>query len=128
MAKMHTTVCYSRVPVPELKALGVLKPPMESDFGVYMLDVWPTHSGKNALVLRYSCTRLRFRHQQILDMGATYDYESYLPHITLSYDIGTDEETISNLRGRIVQFEDGSKIEIVEEYVEELKLDWSDSL
>lgn len=39
-----------------------------------------------ATVLRFSSWQLAWRHQQIRDAGASWDWPEYCPHVTLSYD------------------------------------------
>lgn len=80
--KMHTTICYSRVYVPYMPFTGE---ELVSD--INHLEVWDTKSGKT-LVLVMQSEILRERHKYAEILGATYDFDEYKPHITLSYDIG----------------------------------------
>lgn len=74
------------------------------------------HNGKRALVLVLDSDYLHFRHNVGMALGATYDFPSYIPHITLSYDI----KSLSFEKERI-------DLEVIrsKEYVEELDLDWN---
>lgn len=83
--KFHVTLLYSRkhlpnyVPQPELHFLSVPT----------CLEVWPTKSGKNCLVLKLDSPALQARHKELMTMHeAEYDYPEYKTHISLSYDIG----------------------------------------
>ena len=119
--KLHSTVCYSRKHLPTFEQLGAINPPWESSINTYLLEVWDTEGGQNALVLKYICGPLTNRHVEInREYGATYDYPEYIPHITLSYDVGDWRPS-----NPVVQFKDNSKIEIVEEYSSELQLGWA---
>lgn len=42
------------------------------------------------LVLKYQSDYMTDRFHQILRMGGTHDYDNYIPHITLSYDVGAN--------------------------------------
>lgn len=117
-SKYHTTVIYSRVHCPDLKAHGGLA---EGEVvGVPTgFNVWKTQEGTHALVLEYKCEWLANRHQSLMEEhGATYDFPKYNPHITLSYDVGDDFDP-SGLDPK-----DIGPIDIVYEYTEDLDLEW----
>lgn len=117
--KMHTTVLYSRKFCPDYVPLGDIDPPW---IGVVDgLEVWPTQSGNNALVITYTSSDLADRHERLMDEhDATYDYDEYKTHVTLSYDIGDmDISTLPDIKQAV------PVIKIVEEYGEDLDLDWS---
>lgn len=112
---LHVTVIYSKKYLPNFKPLGKLdksiiaKPTKFSIFG----------ESSNCLVVELSCKDLVNRNKQIVKLhGATSDYDSYECHITLSYDV--DDFDIKKLNPKSVK-----SIEIVEEYMENLNLDWS---
>lgn len=119
--KFHTTLLYSRRYLPNYTALGELEPVATSDDVVYELEIWPSGSGeKNVLVLKYDCEWLSERHSRLMaEHGATWDYPDYIPHITLSYNVG--EWTPNNYA---VSFGNQKPITIVEEYQEDLDLEW----
>ena len=115
--ELHTTIIYSRKPLPTFVEQGMLDEPIIGRFDAF--EVWPTKEGGNALVMKYDCAELHARHNEIMNnYDATYDFPEYKVHLTLSYDIG-DEAT--NLPDFI------EPIEIVSEYQEELNLDWAKS-
>lgn len=112
--KLHTTILYSRKHCPDYKPAG------EIDFNGKPIEfvIWEGQDGNNCLVLRYECEELVKRHEELMDEhDATYDFDEYNPHITLSYNAGDlDPKTL-----------DASKvgdIHLVEEYGEDLDLEW----
>lgn len=122
--KLHTTLLYSRKFLPDYIPGGMYKQPLVGT--PTELVVWKTQGdeGKepaNCLVMKYDCPELVERHKSLMkEHGATFDYPEYTPHITLSYDIGDiDVDSLSNIKDAI------KTIGIVEEYGEDLKLDWA---
>lgn len=119
--KMHTTLIYSRKYfVYEDEKLGKIDPPWIGK--PKKLTIWETRDEKKskALVLIYDCAEMDKEHKRIMkEYGATYDFPEYHSHITLTYDCG-DFAIPKN-----IDF-DGllSEIEIVEEYVTDLVLNW----
>jgi hypothetical protein len=83
----HTTLLYSRKHLPNYR-------PQEKYPSPYVgtptgFEIWPSSSGKNVLVLTYSCPYLYQRHHKLMQQhGATYDFDQYKPHVTFSYDVG----------------------------------------
>jgi len=86
-SSFHTTIVYSRVPVPGFEPHHTLEVPVNTRFS--KIECWDTNSGRT-LVLKFFSPYLHFRFQEAIAAGATYDYDEYKPHITLSYDIGDD--------------------------------------
>lgn len=82
--------------------------------------MFETQSGTNALVLAFNSDYMRFRHDVGMALGATWDYPEYVPHITLSYDVGARKFNTD------LEFD----LEIVRshEYVEDLDLEWTTKL
>lgn len=119
----HSTLLYSRRFCPNYKALGELTPVATSDETDFTLEIWPSNSGeKNVLVLKYTCEWLQNRHDELMaEHNATWDFPDYIPHITLSYNVGEwtpDDYTVSLGRDK--------PIVIVKEYQEVLDLEWSE--
>jgi 2'-5' RNA ligase len=116
--KYHTTVIYSRKYLPDVKALGKIDPPWIGK--PVKLDIFTSKEGNNCLVLLFSCKELVKRHEQIMDEHkATYDFPEYHAHITMSYNCGDfDPKSIKD-------FSSIGDIEIVNEYAEDLNLDWA---
>lgn len=117
--KTHTTLLYSRKPCPDYKPLGKLDPPIKCK--IKEMEVWPTQSKKNALVVTLDAPDMCKRHKTLMDEHeATYDFDEYKPHITLSYDIGDlDVDKLPQIRDTV------EEIDAVEEYHEELQDEWN---
>lgn len=120
--KLHTTLLYSRKYLPNYVPAGKIDPPMIATFKAWdMFLTRPTNGadGKRALVMKLDCFPLWQRHIFLMnEHGATYDFLDYVPHISLSYDIG-DFDYFS-----LPKFE--GEIEIVNEYMNTLDLDWAE--
>lgn len=84
----HTTIVYSKVPVQDFEPNHTID--LEVDTLDSSIEGWITPSGKRCLVWKYSSTYLQMRFAEAMEAGATYDYDEYKPHISLSYDIGMD--------------------------------------
>lgn len=83
---LHVTVTYSRVELPSLKAT-----PATYEAIADGLEIWDTKTGR-CLVIVLDSQSLQQRHSDIRkNHGATHDFDSYKPHIALSYDVGTVE-------------------------------------
>lgn len=122
--KLHTTLLYSRKYLPDYEPAGEYDEPLEGK--PLELVVWKTQGDENTepancLVLKYDCPELVARHKQLMkDHGATFDYDEYTPHITLSYDIGDmDINDLPDVKKAI------PRIGVAKEYGEDLKLDWA---
>lgn len=120
-SKMHTTIIYSRKYDGSFKAQGKINPAWIGK--PTKLDVWKTRpkdggEGSNCLVLQFDCKEMNDRHEELMkEYKFTYDFPEYKTHISLSYDIGDmDWKKLPDFNG---------KIEIIEEYQEDLNLDWA---
>jgi len=119
--KMHTTLLYSREYCPDYVPAGKFEEAMHGKPEEF--EVWDSqpddddHVAK-CLVMRYTCPELVKRHKTLMDEhNATYDFDEYKPHVTFSYDIGDMKiKDLPKFKG---------KIELVEEYGEDLNLDWA---
>ena len=116
----HCTVVYSRKPLNNVP----IEKPIEPQWIAYPVcfDVFLSRSDMNegpdsrCLVLVIYSEEMNERHTHLREVeGASHDYPSYIPHITLSYDIG--DYDISKLGG----VDCLPQIQIVREYSEELK-------
>lgn len=123
--KMHCTVLYSRKYCPDYEPLGKIDPPWKGT--PTKLEVWESRGkGRDeeptrCLVMKFECDQLNKRHEELMkEHDATYDFPEYKTHITLSYDIGDMDETeLPDIKDTV------EEIKIVEEYGEELNLDWA---
>jgi hypothetical protein len=114
---MHVTVIYSRKYLPEFKSKGKLEKPIKAK--LEKLEIFPARNEKNCLVVKLKSPELTKRHKEIMkEHGATYDWDEYKPHVTLSYDVGDFDPKKHDLKDHL------NEIEIVEEYDQDLKLDW----
>jgi hypothetical protein len=121
--KIHSTVIYSRKFLPNLKPITRFQHDLIAKFDEFV--VWKTTPPEgstqepwNCLVMKLTCPGLVSLHNQYMkEHGATYDYDQYSPHLTLSYNIGDfDIKHLPVLT---------DNIEIIGEYVEDLDLDWA---
>ena len=76
--EFHCTVCYSRQPVPHAE---VLNGPVDITADI---TGWQ-HLGDNATVLTLESRKLQDLHQLLKRHGASHDYPSYLPHVTVNH-------------------------------------------
>jgi hypothetical protein len=107
--RLHVTVIYSRVgaPIQAQPELVHLARPVG-------FDIFSSSEGANALVLRLSAPTVEARHRQLMSTyPLTYDYPTFKPHITLSYDVGKLDP------GTLPLFQE--EILLGAEYVEELR-------
>jgi 2'-5' RNA ligase len=76
---MHVTVCFSRTPMqwPDEK--------MSESLTIVPFDRELALFNNDALVLKIKSPSLYERHMQFKNMGASYDYPTYQPHVTLAY-------------------------------------------
>jgi hypothetical protein len=85
-SSLHTTIVYSRAPVEmePIHTIDVLIPASNCH-----LEIWDTPSGRT-LVLKFFSPYFLIRFNEAMALGASYDYDEYKPHISLSYDVGPD--------------------------------------
>lgn len=83
-ADLHVTIASSRVPVnwklvrPMISELSVFSGSAEYSFGPL--------GDKGACVLKFKSEELEKRHEEFKVIGCSWDYDSYTPHVTLTYD------------------------------------------
>lgn len=58
----------------------------------------------DAVVLRFSSGKLQDRWQELRDAGASYDFASYKPHVTITYELpkGLELDDVAPYRGELV--------------------------
>lgn len=103
-ADLHVTVMYSRRPV-NWFAMGEWGP-TDAELvvpagGPRVVEPMGT---AGAVALIFGSGELQFRHRQMRDAGASWDYPSYLPHITITYAApdGFDLAKVQPYQGRLV--------------------------
>lgn len=93
-ADLHTTVIYSRA-FCGAPALGKLDPTWKGKFHKY--DIFDESSQvdeserepNRCLVMRFHCPEVMDRHSYLKKHhGATHDFPTLNPHVTMSYDVG----------------------------------------
>lgn len=122
--KLHTTITYSKDhSVPDYKVAGNLEEPIEGEIDSF--DIFPTKEGNNCLVAKLNCPEFVNRHKATRELGATYDYDEYIPHITLSYDVGdVSPDKLEQLNKKYA----GTKVYADQEYEEPIKSNWAKDL
>jgi len=109
--ELHTTLLYSSKHLPNYKAIGEYDIPMTGTPDGF--ECWDSHDGsKKILVMKYTCSALYQRHHKLMaEHGASYDFDQYVPHISLSYNFSGDIKKLPTFDG---------VIDIVSEYQEVL--------
>lgn len=116
--KIHCTIIYSRKYIEDYPTLGAIDPPWIAKPKEF--KIFTSQEGNNCLVLTLSCDKLIERHDYIMEnYDATYDFDEYNPHITLSYNCGDVE--LDQFNSKLDQIDD---LKIIEEYSEDLNLSW----
>ena len=112
-ARRHTTVIYSRVWAPVEPCGDQLHQAIGRE-----LKVFPQQDGRQCLVLVLDAPTVVARHEELMKRHPTltYDFERYIPHVTLSYDIGAFDAS----RLTLPYF----SCVLGDEYVEDLDLEW----
>ena len=90
----HITIIYSRTPVPSAEQYTGNTTETEARFAGY--EVFPTKNDGKCLVMRLDFPFANLLNKQLTAQGATSDYDSYKPHMTIAYDI-TQEVDIETL-------------------------------
>lgn len=114
---LHVTVAFSKAPVDWMKAGEAFS--SREDGGVTvrpggprMLEVF----GEGAVVLAFNSSDLSWRHMSLREIGASWDWPEYQPHITITYNSGdVDVSKVEPYRGQII---------LGAEEFKPIKLDW----
>jgi hypothetical protein len=99
---MHVTVMYSKRPVNWFAMSDGFASDevVVSPGGPRMVEALDTDG---AVALVFQSTDLQWRHRAMRDAGASWDYPSYLPHVTITYDAGSvDLAAVKPYQGRLV--------------------------
>jgi 2'-5' RNA ligase len=87
---LHATVLYSRKPVGDASTIIRKKLPVQAKSD--RLEIFPSQEGKNVLVLKLSSVSIRALHHELIDrLGASHDFPTFEPHVTLCYDYPSPE-------------------------------------
>jgi hypothetical protein len=80
----HSTIIYSRKGVPQVEGMEL---PEKIEGKTVGWHIFPTQDGGKCLALDIESPVLTNLHEHIMkEYGATYDYDEYKPHITVTYD------------------------------------------
>lgn len=95
---LHVTVTYSATPVDWL-AMGA---DWRGDLTVDAGGPRVMEKLGNALVLSFASSDLQYRHADMIERGASWDFDGYTPHISIVYDPGNiDPANIQPWQGAI---------------------------
>ncbi len=99
---LHATITYSRRPV---NWWSMAAYPSDADLivgpgGPRMVERMGDGS---AVALLFQDSAFQWRHKEMVEGGASWDWPSYIPHVTLSYDVGEmDLAAIEPYQGRLI--------------------------
>lgn len=104
--ELHVTVIHSKTPVDWMKA-GDYPPAGDTEGNITVKPGGPriveSLGGKGAVVLSFACYELSWRHDELKKLGAKSDYDTYQPHVTITWDAGDmDLSTVEPYTGEIV--------------------------
>lgn len=97
---LHVTICFSKEQFDHTvlqPADDMLTVPLQGRREFTVL-------GEGALVVKFESEELSARHQQFRDAGASWDWPSYMPHVTLTYEAppGFEPEDFRPFLGPII--------------------------
>lgn len=106
----HSTLLFSRKHLPKYMPITYDKPLMGKPTEVTNLG------DDKTIVIKFDAPELKKRHKKLMkEHGGTWDYDDFIPHVTLSYD--AKRVDVSKLT--TPKF----SIKIVKEYLEPLEID-----
>lgn len=109
--EFHSTLMYSKTHLDEFKAKGELNTPIVAE--IIKPEVWTDRNGKKVLLLILECPELEYRHSELMaNYNGSYDFDQYIPHLTLSYDYGYEHPQLV--------IPSGMQIAFSEEYYEDI--------
>jgi hypothetical protein len=94
--KFHSTLIYSRKPIVDAEKLNFDQDELTKLQWIFypdslaLLDSSSESHDKSVLVMKLKAPELVDYHNFLIKSGATHDFDDYIPHITLSYDVPTD--------------------------------------
>jgi phage gp29-like protein len=99
LAELHVTVLYSKQPVDWFDMGEGWPDELTVTGGPRKLEKL---GDKGAIVLRFASGQLKWRHAEMIERGASHDYEDYLPHVTVAYAPDFDLEGVEPFQGELV--------------------------
>ena len=83
--ELHTTVLYSKAPVDWFKMGEAWQSDPQGRLRVAPGGPRAIIRFGDAIVLRFSSDDLRWRHERMVEEGASHDYDEFAPHVTIAY-------------------------------------------
>lgn len=122
MDDLHSTIAYSRKSnIPGYEVAGKFEEPEEAEIDDF--TIFPGQDeGNNCLVAKLKAPSFVEKHNKTMDHGASYDYDEYIPHVTLSYDAGEWNE--NDLKELTKKYK-GTRLFADEEYENEIEDDFA---
>jgi len=115
---MHVTIAFSKIPVDWSKIEAVDNTITLGSSGDYRSV--ESLGDKGAVVLCFDSPNLQERWRELCDAGAVWDYPTYRPHVTITYDGGAvDISTVEPFLG---------PLEFGPEVFEEIKGEWFEKI
>jgi len=103
-SEMHVTIIYTRTPMDWIKVGSAGEWSSEDDGKMTIAPGGPRLMERfgDATVLQFASSRLAWRHEDIVRMGAEVDFPEYQPHVTIEYGFTGDLSAVEPYQGRIV--------------------------
>jgi phage-related protein (TIGR01555 family) len=97
---LHVTITFSRTPVDWMQMGSTWEDEVKVPRGgARLIEVF----GEGAVVLLFNSNMLQWRHQEMVDKGASWDHPDYQPHITIAYEgAPADISKIEPYQGEII--------------------------
>lgn len=112
---LHVTITYSRAPVDWFKMGSTWDDEVTiPEGGARMMEQFG-----EATVLLFASNMLTWRHQEMVDKGASWDHPEFNPHVTISYGFKGDLSKVEPYQGKLV---------FGPELFAEVKEDWAEGL
>ena len=103
---LHVTIIHTRTPMDWIKVGSAGEWSSEDDGKMTIAPGGPRLMEQfgEATVLQFASSRLTWRHEDIVRMGADVDFPEYQPHVTITYarPVGMDLTKVEPYRGRIL--------------------------
>lgn len=100
-ADMHVTITYSRSPVDWMKMGSAWDSKLAIEAGgPRVMEAFGPD--KDTAVLSFASSNLKWRHDEMIEFGASWDWPDYQPHVTIAYDFAGDIESIEPWTGEII--------------------------
>lgn len=103
---LHVTVLYSRTPV-DWFAMGSAWGNLDGDGRLRVVPGGPRTvealGDEGGVVLRFASSDLEWRHREMVEKGASHDYDEFVPHVTITYDLGgVDLDKVEPYQGELI--------------------------